>query len=137
MDIVKPVNGEIFDVETLNDNIFAKKLLGDCIAFKSNDGKVYAPIDGTIIMTYPTSHALAIKNEDIKLLIHIGINSATLNGKGFITFAELNKKVKKGDLLVEFNKKVLYENNINDSVMLTLTSSHKFIVDDTIQIVSK
>lgn len=137
MEIIKPTNGIFFTVENLNDNIFSKKLLGDCIAFTSEDGKVFSPIDGEIIMAYPTGHAFAIKNNDIKLLIHVGLSSITLKGKGFISFVDVKTRVNKGDRIVEFDKRILKKHNINDVVILTLTSNHNFVVKDKIEIVEK
>ncbi len=123
----KPVNGDLIDINKLPDKVFSEKMLGDTIAYKPKKGVVYSPIDGEITMLFPTGHALGLKHESgLEILIHIGINSVNLNGSGFKSLVKINDKVKKGEELITFDLALLAKENINDSVIVILTSGGKF-----------
>ena len=128
--INKVVEGNLIDVSSLPDKVFAEKMLGDSIAYKPKNGLIYSPVDGEVTMIFPTGHAVGIKMDDgMEVLIHVGINSVNLKGKGFITFVKDGDKVKKGDRLLGFDLKVLSDNNINDSVIVILTNGGVFKTD--------
>ena len=102
--VYSPLEGKLIPMEEVPDETFASKVLGDGVAVIPKSGKVYAPFDGQIMMIYDTKHAIGLVSEDgIELLIHIGINTVELNGKYFEAKAENGQKVKKGDLLLEFD----------------------------------
>ena len=88
----------------VKDDVFSKEILGKGIAIKPTEGKLFAPSDGTITMTYKTGHAVGMKtNNGTELLFHIGINTVKLNGKYFKVVVKEGQKVKKGDVLVNFD----------------------------------
>ena len=91
-----PIRGEAVLLENIEDAMFSQKILGDGIAVKPAEGKVYSPADGTVSMIADTKHAIGITTEDgLELLIHIGMDTVALNGEGYTP--------KKGDLLMEFD----------------------------------
>lgn len=126
--IASPVNGQLIRLSNVNDRAFANGELGNGIAFIPKEGKVYAPISGKISMIFPTKHAIGIKsNKGSEVLIHIGLDLINLNGKYFKSHVEQGDKVRKGELLLEFDiDSIKNENYDLTSVMLiTNTSSQK------------
>ncbi|KGM93145.1 PTS glucose transporter subunit IIA [Clostridium botulinum] len=108
IDIINPIQGEIIDITEVPDEVFSGKALGDGFAIRPKEGKVMSPIDGEIAVLFPTKHAIAIKGDnDLEVLVHIGIDTVNLNGEGFTAHKSQGDKVKKGDLLITFDKKVI------------------------------
>ncbi|MCD3194056.1 PTS transporter subunit EIIC [Clostridium botulinum C] len=108
VDIINPIEGEIINITEVPDEVFSGKALGDGFAIKPKEGKVISPIDGEIAVLFPTKHAIAIKGDNgLELLVHIGIDTVNLNGEGFITHISQGDKVKKGDLMITFDKKTI------------------------------
>lgn len=106
--IANPIRGEIINLEEIPDVVFSEKLLGDGFAVKPDDCKVYAPVDGTVRVLFPTKHAVAIHTEhDIEILVHIGVDTVKLNGEGFTTHIEQGDKIRRGDLMISFDKEFI------------------------------
>lgn len=100
-DVFSPVNGKVVDLSVTPDPTFADKLLGDGVAIEPSDGKFVAPVNGKIVNLFPTKHAIGIESEaGIEYLIHIGIDTVTLDGKGFSAHVKQGDQVKIGDPLV-------------------------------------
>jgi PTS system beta-glucosides-specific IIC component len=103
-EIYSPMQGTIVELNTLEDKAFSKGIIGDGLAINPTDGKVYAPFSGTLSVVFPTGHAFGITGDDgLEMLIHIGIDTVKLDGKGFKTFFKQGDAVKQGDLIAEFN----------------------------------
>ncbi|MCI5773014.1 MAG: beta-glucoside-specific PTS transporter subunit IIABC [Erysipelotrichaceae bacterium] len=123
-----PVAGEVVPLEKVNDNVFASGIVGKGIAVKPSEGKIYAPCDGEAMTVFPTGHAIGIKTSaNAELLIHIGIDTVQLDGKGFKTHIKQGDMVKKGQLLVEFDQAFIKEQGYDDTVMFVVTNSNKFL----------
>lgn len=102
--VYSPMEGKLIPMEEVPDETFASKALGDGVAVIPESGKVYAPFDGQVEMVYDTKHAIGLVSEDgMEMLIHVGINTVELGGKYFTAKAENGQKMKKGDLLLEFD----------------------------------
>lgn len=102
--IVAPVTGEVIELKDVKDEVFASGAMGQGVAIEPTEGKLYAPADGEITVFFPTKHAIGIKTDaGVELLIHVGMNTVELNGKGFTAKAKQGDRVKKGDLLLEFD----------------------------------
>ncbi|MDD2957556.1 MAG: PTS glucose transporter subunit IIA [Lachnospiraceae bacterium] len=101
-----PVCGRCVSLSEVGDPTFREGYMGEGVAFLPKDGKVFAPVDGTVTTAFPTGHAVAITTADgIEVLIHIGMDTVKLKGDGFRLKVETGQKVKKGDLLVEADLK--------------------------------
>ena len=86
-EILSPAEGEIITLEQVQDPVFSSKLLGDGFAIKLKDGRIFSPINGKVVSIFPTKHALGLLDENgLEVLIHIGIDTVSLNGKGFAIF---------------------------------------------------
>ncbi|NBI89850.1 PTS beta-glucoside transporter subunit IIABC [Lachnospiraceae bacterium] len=108
--IYSPLTGKTIKLEDVEDEAFSSGVLGKGIAILPEDGILYAPADGTISAFFPTGHAIGITMDDgAELLIHVGMDTVQLNGKGFQPFAAEGDKVKKGQKLLEFDRKIIQE----------------------------
>lgn len=99
-----PMQGRMIPLEEVPDPIFAGKLVGQGVAFMPERGELVSPVTGTIVHVYPTMHALGIRTrEGLDVLLHIGIDTSQLKGKGFHAFVKEGDEVKPGQLLVKFD----------------------------------
>lgn len=101
-------NGKVIPITEVKDDVFSSCMLGGGVAIQPSDSKslVVAPIDGEIsVVMEGSNHAVGIKvAEGFDLLLHIGIDTVSLNGEGFTSFISMGQKVKAGDKLIEFDK---------------------------------
>lgn len=116
-----PVKGHSIPVSQVKDEVFASRTMGDGVGIIPAEGKVYAPCDGTIQVVFPTGHAVGISSGDTEALIHIGINTVELNGKGFTAHVQQGQTVKKGELLVSFDKDFIENNGYDPTVVFIVT----------------
>ncbi len=125
--ISSPINGKLIPLNEVNDPVFAGGAMGRGIAVKDPEGKVYAPFDGEITVFFPTGHAIGLKSDDgIELLIHVGMDTVKLNGEGFSPKAEAQQKVKRGQLLLEFDPKVITEAGYETTTPVVVTNHADF-----------
>lgn len=120
-----PANGKVIPIEEVNDEVFSSCMLGKGIAVQPADGIVMAPIDGTISVTMEgTNHAVGINVADgFDLLIHIGIDTVSLNGEGFTAHVKTGDKVKAGCKLVTFDKDLVVAKGLCPDVMMIALDS--------------
>lgn len=125
--IFVPINGTAFPLSQVNDPVFSTEKMGKGVAIQPADDHVFAPADGEIVIAYETGHAYGMKTESgAEILIHIGIDTVTLKGKGFSQNVKAGQKVKKGDLLGTFNRKTIKEAGLEDMVMMMITNSSDY-----------
>lgn len=99
-----PVQGRMIPLEDVPDQIFARKLVGNGVAFIPDRGEIVAPVAGRIMTVYPTKHAIGIETpEGLNVLIHLGIDTSELNGKGITVSAREGDEVAPGQLLMKFD----------------------------------
>ena len=99
-----PADGQLESLPTLNDGVFSKEMVGKGFAVLPENGNIYAPIDGTITSIFPTKHAIGIKDENgIEYLLHMGLDTVELKGKGFKILCSEKEQVHQGDKLAEMN----------------------------------
>lgn len=102
--IALPLSGFVSSVEKSSDPVFAQKTMGDGIVVMPKDGKVYAPEDAAIEFVFPTKHAIGFTTTNgVSMLVHCGMDTVQLDGKGFQTYVNQGDQVKKGTLLMEFD----------------------------------
>ena len=121
LELTAVVDGEIIPIEDVEDQIFAGKMIGDGFGIRPNGKKVYSPVDATIEQIASTKHAIYLSTSDnIKILIHIGIDTIELKGKGFEGNLEKGMFVNKGDVLVEFDPKYIIDEGFNPVVSVII-----------------
>lgn len=109
--ISSPVTGIAADLSTTPDAAFAERMMGDGVAVIPEDAIVRAPEDGEVCFVFDTKHAIGfLTDSGISMLLHMGIDTVTLNGNGFKVFVENGQKVKKGDPLMELDLAYIKEN---------------------------
>lgn len=97
-----PVSGITKNLNEIEDKAFASGAMGEGFAVELTDGKVVAPFDGEVMVCFPTGHAYGLKSTDgTEILIHIGMDTVQLDGKGFDVKVEAGQKIKQGDVLVQ------------------------------------
>lgn len=108
--IYSPMNGEIIPLEEIGDGVFSAGVLGQGCGIRPAEGKVYAPFDGEVILVADTKHAIGIRSNDgIETMIHVGLETVELNGKGFDPVVSVGDPVKKGQLLMNFDLEKIAE----------------------------
>lgn len=118
------VEGEMLPLEDVKDPTFARKMMGDGVAFKPKSGRVVSPVDGKVIMVAKTGHAIGLKsNNGAEILIHIGMDTVNMNGKGFDVKVQQGQAVKKGDLLVEVDLQEIADAGYDDIIPVILTNT--------------
>lgn len=99
-----PVAGEAVSISEVSDPTFGQEILGKGIAFRPSEGKVFAPCDASVDLMFDTGHAVSLVADfGAEILIHVGLDTVNLKGEHFTVHAHNGDKVKKGDLLIEFD----------------------------------
>ena len=127
MEIVSPMNGKVIALEEVEDEVFKGESLGQGVAIIPTEGKLYAPIDGTIAMVFPTGHAIGIKTIDgLEILMHVGMNTVELNGKGFNAKVKPGDHIVHGNLLLEFDIEAIQEAGYSVVTPIVITNSNSY-----------
>lgn len=125
--IYSPLKGTQLPLDQVNDSVFASGSMGQGTAIVPNDGKLYAPVDGTISMLFPTCHAIGIQSDNgAEILIHIGMDTVELKGEYFKTHIKQGAAVKKGDLLIEFDLQAIKQLGYDVTTPIILTNTAQF-----------
>ena len=125
--IAAPVEGKIIDITDVADDVFSTKMMGDGFAVEPAGDTVKAPCDGMVKLLAHTLHAVAIEREGVELLIHIGLDTVELEGKGFKALTKQGAMVKAGDPLVQFDRKTIEAAGKSLTTMLVITNADKSV----------
>ncbi|HJC90963.1 MAG TPA: glucose PTS transporter subunit IIA [Candidatus Mediterraneibacter excrementigallinarum] len=122
-----PVNGKIVPLSEVSDPTFASEMLGTTVAIEPSDGKIVAPCDGEVINIFETGHAVCLTTQaGGELLIHVGVDTVKLEGKGFTKKVSDGAKVHAGDVLIEANLDTIKEAGYPATTMFILTNADDF-----------
>lgn len=101
-EIKAPVDGQVVALESVDDEVFSQKLAGDGVAIVPMSNIFTAPIDGTVTKIFSTNHAYTVKSpKDLEVMVHIGLDTVALEGKGFERIAKEGDEVKAGDPIIQ------------------------------------
>ena len=126
--IASPIDGTVKSLSECSDEVFSSETVGKGCLIIPKDNKVYAPINGTITTLFPTNHAIGITGENgVELLIHIGINTVNLQGKGFDPKIKQGDTVKKGELLLEFDTSIIKEAGLSCEIPFIVTNTKDYL----------
>ena len=119
-----PIVGEVVALSEVNDPVFSSGVMGQGIAVKPSKGVVYAPADSEIAIAFPTGHAYGLKTDNgAEILIHVGIDTVSLNGEGFEAKVSQGDRVKAGDIIGTFDSEVIAANGLDDTTMVIITNT--------------
>ncbi|WP_406613454.1 glucose PTS transporter subunit IIA [Mycoplasma corogypsi] len=121
--------GELLSLAELNDGAFSTGAMGEGYAVKFSDkkhGVVYSPVDAKVTMVFPSKHAYGLKTEDgVEMLVHVGVDTVTLNGEGFTPAVKVGDEVKAGQVLAEVDLEVIAKNPklLSHPILVVLSNS--------------
>ncbi|WP_339027083.1 beta-glucoside-specific PTS transporter subunit IIABC [Leclercia pneumoniae] len=123
----RPVEGQIIPLENVNDDVFARKIMGDGIAIVPSQGVLRAPADGTVVNIFESGHALSLLTDaGVELIFHIGIDTIKLQGEGFSPQVKEGQQVKRGETLIEFSIDTITAAGLDPVVMMVVTNGERF-----------
>ncbi|WP_341279663.1 beta-glucoside-specific PTS transporter subunit IIABC [Paenibacillus sp. FSL H8-0537] len=122
--INSPLNGKVKSIAEIDDPIFA---LGAGAAIESDDGKVYAPFDGSVMSLFRTHHAIGLLSKDgVEMLIHVGIDTVKLKGQHFTAHVKQGQLIKQGDLLLEYDKEAIRAAGYDTVVPVIISNTNEY-----------
>lgn len=125
--ILSPLNGKRVPLSEVNDAVFSQKVLGDGAAVLPAEGKLYAPVDGTVTTLFETRHAIGMESsQGAEILIHVGIDTVNLQGKYFTAHVQGGDHVKQGDLLLTFDKEAIEREGYDTVTPVLVTNAGEF-----------
>ena len=125
--IQTPIVGDVVALSDVNDPVFSSGAMGQGIAVKPSQGVVYAPADAEVSIAFPTGHAFGLKTTNgAEVLIHVGIDTVTMNGEGFEAKVAQGDKVKAGDVLGTFDSNKIAAAGLDDTTMVIVTNTADF-----------
>lgn len=132
-EIGAPVAGEAVASGEVNDPTFAEEMLGKGMAIKPSAGRVVAPCDANVDMMFETGHAVSLTTEGgVEMLIHVGIDTVNLQGKHYTVHCKAGDKVKKGQLLIEFDKDAIAAEGYDTITPVVVCNSDDFAAFETV-----
>ena len=131
--LVTPIVGDVVALADVNDPVFSSGAMGQGIAVKPSQGVVYAPADAEVSIAFPTGHAFGLKTTDgAEVLIHVGIDTVTMNGEGFEAKVAQGDKVKAGDVLGTFDSNRIAAAGLDDTTMVIVTNTADYASVDPV-----
>ena len=125
--IYAPLQGEAIPLSEVPDPAFSAEILGKGMAIKPKQGLVKSPIEGTVELMFETGHAVALKTADgVEVLIHVGMDTVQLKGRGFETLAKAGDKVKPGDDLIRFDMELIMKEGYQTVTPIVITNSDQY-----------
>ncbi|MCA0971194.1 PTS glucose transporter subunit IIA [Halobacillus litoralis] len=131
-EVFAPVTGNKVALEEVPDPVFAQKMMGEGIAIEPTEGTVVSPVEGEIVQVFPTKHAVGLKtNSGAEILIHIGLETVSMEGEGFEAFVSQGDKVSVGDKLITFDMDLVKEKAKSTITPIIVTNSDEHDVNVT------
>lgn len=122
-----PISGKVKSLQGLNDGVFSEELLGKGCVISAETEIITAPFNGRVVMTTESKHAIGLMSDDgIELLLHIGIDTVTMEGDGFQLYVEKGDKIENGQCLLSFSKAKIKAAGFIDDVIVIVTNTSKF-----------
>lgn len=134
--VTSPIKGEVLNLSDIEDAAFASGVLGQGVAIIPSDGKVVAPVDGVVTTLFPSLHAIGILSDSgVEVLIHIGLNTIQLEGRGFEACIKQGDRITKGQTILNFDIDEIKKSGYSVVTPIVITNSSQFL--DVVEIESK
>ncbi|MFD2654724.1 PTS sugar transporter subunit IIA [Gracilibacillus thailandensis] len=128
-DLTAPLTGKLLPLEQVPDQVFSQKMMGDGIAIEPSDNNVVSPIDGEVVDVFKTKHAISFRTDGgAEILVHMGLETVQLDGKGFDIHVENGQKVKKGDRLATFDIDTIAADGYKTVTPIILLNGEEFAI---------
>lgn len=125
--VFSPLKGNVIPISEVKDETFASEMLGKGVGILPYADRVVAPFDGTVTTFFETKHVIGLTNQDgLEILIHVGIDTVNLKGEHFKAYTKEDAAVKRGDLLLEFDKKCIEEAGYDTTTMVIVTNTDDY-----------
>ncbi|USG70986.1 beta-glucoside-specific PTS transporter subunit IIABC [Enterococcus faecalis] len=130
--IQAPVQGQLVSLDQINDEVFASQQMGKTLAIYPTEEQIVSPGNGQVTALYPTHHAIGLKLDNgAEILLHIGINTVELKGRGFETFVKVGERVRLGQKLISFDKQIIQAAGYDPTVLVIVTNTAEMAVIET------
>lgn len=127
--LTSPLSGQIIPLSEVADETFSSGMLGEGLAIDPAEGALYAPADGNLAMVAETLHALAITTAGgAEILMHVGMDTVKMSGRGFKLYRKQGEEVKRGDLLLTFDLKAIKKAGYSAVTPITISNSYEYEV---------
>ncbi|MGD6833093.1 PTS sugar transporter subunit IIA [Sutcliffiella halmapala] len=121
--VFAPLSGKVTELTEVPDPTFSQKMMGDGLAIIPSEGEVVSPVDGEIIQFFHTKHAIGIRSvTGAEILIHVGLETVSMNGEGFEGHVREGDKVKAGDRLISFDLNLINKKAANTITPIVITN---------------
>ncbi len=126
-EIYAPISGKIIPLTMVNDETFAEGIMGEGLAVIPSDDRVYAPVSGLIIAFFETHHAITVLSDDgAEVLIHVGKDTVELRGKHFTPFKKAGERVRRGEVLLAFDRAAIADAGYDITTPITVANSARY-----------
>ncbi len=126
--VTSPINGDVLPLSQAKDQAFAEGVIGEGIVIEPSKGEVVAPFDGRVMLLFPSKHAIGLLSDNgLELLIHIGLDTVQLEGKGFESFVNQGDTIKKGQKLVTFDIDLIKEAGFSTQTPVVVTNKQDYL----------
>ncbi|HHD9687860.1 TPA: beta-glucoside-specific PTS transporter subunit IIABC [Enterococcus faecalis] len=130
--IQAPVQGQLVSLDQINNEVFASQQMGKTLAIYPTEEQIVSPGNGQVTALYPTHHAIGLKLDNgAEILLHIGINTVELKGRGFETFVKVGERVRLGQKLLSFDKQIIQAAGYDPTVLVIVTNTAEMAVIET------
>ena len=130
--IQAPVQGQLVSLDQINDEVFASQQMGKTLAIYPTEEQIVSPGNGQVTALYPTHHAIGLMLDNgAEILLHIGINTVELKGRGFETFVKAGERVRLGQKLLSFDKQIIQAAGYDPTVLVIVTNTAEMAVIET------
>ncbi|MCP1148727.1 MULTISPECIES: beta-glucoside-specific PTS transporter subunit IIABC [Bacillus] len=127
-EVQAPMSGKVIPLSEVNDSVFSSEMMGKGVAILPDKGVVQAPFSGKVVTVTPTKHAIGIVSDDgIELLIHVGIDTVSLNGQFFDVLVKEGDEIKTGDHLLSFDIEGIQSNHLDVVTPIIVTNSTQYL----------
>ncbi|MDN3074483.1 beta-glucoside-specific PTS transporter subunit IIABC [Enterococcus faecalis] len=130
--IQAPVQGQLVSLDQINDEVFASQQMGKTLAIYPTEEQIVSPGNGQVTALYPTHHAIGLKLDNgAEILLHIGINTVELKGRGFETFVKVGERVRLGQKLLSLDKQIIQAAGYDPTVLVIVTNTAEMAIIET------
>lgn len=130
--IQAPLQGQLVSLDQINDEVFASQQMGKTLAIYPTEEQIVSPGNGQVTALYPTHHAIGLKLDNgAEILLHIGINTVELKGRGFERFVKTGERVRLGQKLLSFDKQIIQAAGYDPTVLVIITNTAEMAIIET------